>query len=143
MTWDVDRDHYIFYGLTRFPHMLGGKHCIATKPPCGFFSKCVVIGSGNMPRNSKMPLIEVYSRNYSSLPRCVCVGAIFPSCFIAAYVQRCKDKCMSCCIFILENIDMNVYMFIILWFPEMTDSSDIQTYHIHKRIHARKNMLVH
>ena len=28
-------------------------------------------------------------------------------------------------------------MFIILWFPEMTDSSDIQTYHIHKRIHAR------
>ena len=121
MTWDVDRDHYIFNGLTGFPHMLGGKHYIATKPPCGCFSTCVVIGSGNMPRNYKMPLIQVYSRNYSSLPWCVCVGAIFPSCFIAAYVQRCKDKCMSCCIFILVCIGkyrferVHVYNFVVSW----------------------------
>lgn len=28
-----------FLCLTRFPHMLGGKQYIATKPPCGLFFK--------------------------------------------------------------------------------------------------------
>lgn len=96
MTWDVDRDHYIFYGLTRFPHMLGGKHYTATKPPCGFFSKCVVIGSGILPRNSKMPLIEVYSRNYSSLPRCVCVlGQFFQ---VVSLLLMCNVARISACL---------------------------------------------
>lgn len=51
----------------------------------------------------KCPFIEVYSRIYSSLPRCVCVcvlGEFFQGFFIAAHVQRCKDKCMCWCIFI-------------------------------------------
>lgn len=72
---------------------------------------------------------------------CACVlGQFFQ---VVSLLLMCNVARISACLVVSsywcvqESIDMNVYMFIILWFPEMTDSSDIQTYHTHKRIHAR------
>lgn len=97
MAWDVDTDHYIFLGFDQVPENVGRKALRRHKTTVWEFFKmgCDCIREYASKFQNALLLRFTPGSIVVCLGVCVCVlGEFFQGFFIAAHVQRCKDKCM-------------------------------------------------